>query len=109
MKTIRLYLSSICILSISLFLFSCGKQLHEPVADEITAPPAGSGTGCKAEVLGVAVDMPGGSREWRTLMQKWFGTDGKVAYLKANLGTDLKTYINYAVMIEWGEEDPGDI
>lgn len=103
MKTIRLYLSSICILSISLFLFSCQKQLNEPVADELVAPAAGSSHGCKAEVLGVVVDMPDGSRHWRTLMQKWFGTDGKLAYLKANLGTDFKTYTNFMVMIEWGE------
>lgn len=108
MKTIKLYLSSICILSGSLFLFSCQKQFSEPAADkaatgELVAPAAGSNQGCKAEVLGVAVDMPDGTRHWRTLMQKWFGPDGKLAYLKANLGTDFKTYTNFLVMIEWGE------
>jgi len=103
MKTIRPYLNSICILAIALFLFSCQKQLHEPQADELVAPAAGSDHGCKAEVLGVVVDMPDGTRHWRTLMQKWFGTDGKVSYLKANLGTDFKMYTNFMVMIEWGE------
>ena len=107
MKTIRLYLSSICIASISLFLFSCQKQVQEPVADEATTTEAtaaaGSSHGCKAEVLGVMVDMPDGSRHWRTLMQKWFDNTGKLSYLKANLGTDFKTYTNFAVMIEWGE------
>ena len=103
MKTIRHSLSAICILSLSIFLFSCSKQLHEPVADEVVAPAAGADHGCKAEVLGVMVDMPDGSRHWRTLMQKWFGGDGRLAYLKANLGTDFKTYQNFLVMIEWGE------
>lgn len=103
MKTIQHYLCGICILSISLFLFSCQKHLQGPVADEIVAPAAGASHGCKAEVLGVVVDMPDGSRHWRTLMQKWFGGDGKLAYLKANLGTDFKTYTNFMVMIEWGE------
>lgn len=36
-------------------------------------------------------------------MQKWFGPDGKLVNLKANLGTDFKTYSNFLVTIEWGE------
>jgi hypothetical protein len=108
MKTIRLPFRGIGILLISLFLFSCQKQLQEPeaasvAAEEMAAAAAGEDVGCKAEVLGVVVDMPDGSRHWRTLMQKWFGGDGKLAYLKANLGTDFKTYQNFLVMIEWGE------
>jgi hypothetical protein len=102
MKTIRLHFGSICILLISLLLFSCQKQLEEPLTDEAVVP-AGSDHGCKAEVLGVVVDMPDGSRHWSTLMQKWFDNTGKLTNLKANLGTDFKTYKDFQVMIEWGE------
>lgn len=80
-------------LALCVFLFSsCKKQVDQPhIAEKETASFA-AGTSCKPVVIG-----RGGGGTWSTEMQKWYGSDGRVAYLKANLLGAIEP------MLPWGE------
>jgi len=90
---------------LALILSSCQKRLTDDVttSEEVKAASYTSTHGCKPMVFGVVVKQPDGVSYWRTLMQKWYGSDGKVAYLKANIGTDRSNYEIFEVKLDWGE------
>jgi hypothetical protein len=98
----------ISLLAVPLLMTSCKKQLQEPrlaeavTNDAIGSPAAAATVACKPTVFAVSIEFPNGHKIWKTIMQKWYGNDGKLAYLKAHLGTDYDTY-NSQISIDWGE------
>lgn len=110
-KLPRFFSSTALLLLISLFLISCKKDLSTPDAQQesIAAGSAASmqaavsATGCTPDALGVFVRRPDGVTRWQTLMQKWYGSDGRISNLKAYLGWDFDDYSNFFYSLEWGE------
>ena len=87
MKSLHHLINGGLILSATLFLFSCTKQMEEPQED-VAATVSSASTDCKPGVLGVLSTFPNNvGSQWRTVMQKWFDGNGKLSNIKANIGT----------------------
>ena len=85
-----------------LFLFSCTKQIADkPVVQEI-AGVANGGSMSKHVVMAVFTGSSG-FETWKTVMQKWFDNNGRLAYLKAGLHFDEAGFSNLPLHLEWGE------
>lgn len=89
------------IISASLFLFSCKKQIEEPQAREVAAT-AQAINNCKPTIHAMLVQRYS-TQTWHTLMQRWYGNDGKIAYLKAHLNWVPELYETFVVNLEWGQ------
>lgn len=75
----------------------------EPDPPEINSSINSAGLECKPTVLGAFVEWPDGFKYWRTMMQRWYGPDGKVQFLKAFLGPFTGESAQYRVNLEYGE------
>ena len=86
MKTFARFtkLTPIVLLS-ALFFNSCTKQVAEEVTTEKSTSIFTNTSGCKPVVFGVFSEQHAGGSGWETSMQKWYGNNGKVAYIKATL------------------------
>ncbi len=92
------------IIFLSLILSSCKKQLSESEGQEQIYSAPIINHGCRATVLGLYVEWHNGIRDWQTLMQRWYGPDGKLAYLKAYLGPFPDVSHNeYELDLEYGQ------
>ena len=78
------------ILSVTLSLWSCKKQIAEPqpAEKEIAATVQSASTDCDPSILGVNIAYSNGDTYWKTLMQKWYDENGKLSYIKANISND---------------------
>jgi hypothetical protein len=91
---------------LSLSLNSCKKQVtDDPITEKSIAPAAiTAAAACKPVILGVMIEYPNnGPAYWRTLMQKWYGADGKLAYLKADFYWSNEDYINLYSEVRWAK------
>jgi hypothetical protein len=91
------------IVSASLLLLACKKQVAEPgEQSKEVAASVESKDNCRATVLGRSTVH--GTPVWHTLMQRWYNGDGKVAFLKAKIGwpTGLPND-NFHINLDWGQ------
>ena len=104
MKRLRVFVRHV-VLTIVLFILmsSCKKEIQTQPSNELTNVAATDNNSCKAVMLGI-VGQYNGSAEpsWATTMQKWYGTDGKVSYIKANLRFDDPVNMLEPI-VGWGE------
>lgn len=95
---------SICgiIISASFLLFACKKMVAEPAAVKEVAASMEVNDNCRATILGRTAVQ--GQPSWQTLMQRWYNTDGKVAFLKAKIGwpTSLPAE-QFHIDLDWGQ------
>jgi len=101
MKKFNSLLFGSMVLSASLVLFSCKKQIAEPLADQlVSSAQANNATQCRPVVFGAY------SGQWNTLAQEWY-ENGKVKYLKAKHGSWTGTIIDpiheFMFDLNWGE------
>jgi hypothetical protein len=89
------------IVSASLFLFACNKKVEEPQQNEVAATTQ-TANNCKATVHAMLVQRYS-TKTWHTLMQRWYGNDGKIAYLKAYLNWVPELYETFIVNLDWGQ------
>lgn len=91
------------IISASLLLFACKKQVAEPEqeAKEVAASVEANDN-CRATVLGRSTVQ--GPPVWHTMMQRWYNSEGKVAFLKAKIGwpTGLAND-QFHINLDWGQ------
>ena len=87
------------LLSASVLLFACKKQVAEPQQAKEVAAGVETNNDCRATVLGMQSNTA-----WNTLMQRWYNSDGKVAFLKAKIGWNSYITSNYFLIdLAWGE------
>lgn len=107
MRPINRTLSSALILFAAVALTtSCKKQLEpmaEPGQNSATLTSTPMGGSCNPVVFGATVGYPGVPNKWVTLMQKWYGDNGKPAFLKAHFYTEYNDFATLEHSIEWGE------
>lgn len=103
MKNFTFLHRTVVLLLSATFLFSCKKEINEPKIDEVIAAFPDPGHDCDATVFAVLTERPDGVKTWHNLMQRWYGSDDKVQYLKAMLSNDFNTYSDFHVRVEWGE------
>lgn len=94
--------ASILLGSVVLFA-GCKKETSPILPPEQAASMVSVPSTCKPVVLGATVQYPGGQVRWETLMQKWYGGSGKLAYLKANFFSDMNNLTHLEHSIPWGE------
>ena len=108
MKKFNSFLAGSFMLSASLFLFSCKKQVSHPLTDDVAASlslEANNENMCRAVLFGVYAERNNGENEWTTFAQKWYA-GGRLLNLKAQTGgpgysslSGIETPQN----LEWGE------
>ena len=104
MKTFKHTLVCVLIfLGLFVLFSSCKKEATPTASSEQAASIATVSNSCKPVVLGATVQYPGGPVRWVTLMQKWYGTNGRLAFLKANFFTDMNDLGFLEHSIQWGQ------
>ena len=87
----------------TLLLISCKKEIQinqQEVAPSTTSTQASA---CRPVVFGAVVGYPGVSNQWFTLMQKWYGGNGRPDFLKAHFYTEMDGFSMLEHSIEWGQ------
>ena len=88
----------------SFVLFSsCKKEVAPMAAPEQAYSALEVNNSCKPVLLGATVQYPGTPARWATMMQKWYGSNGKLAFLKANFFTDWNDLGFLEHTVPWGE------
>src|SRR5215831_4162014 len=105
MKNLHRLLSFGILLSASVIISSCKKEISQP---SVIPMQSNSTSDCKPVLLGVYSSYPGNpaAGEWTTLAQKWY-ENGKVKYLKAKHASSatpvLDPILDYIFDLQWGE------
>ncbi|HKP33076.1 MAG TPA: hypothetical protein VJT83_10120 [Chitinophagaceae bacterium] len=85
------------------FLFSCKKQINKPGTNELPAVSIPSNINCKASNFAVMVEFPNQFQQWHNLMQRWYGTDGKISHIKAMMSPHFNEFAEFTHKLEYGE------
>ena len=85
------------------FLFSCKKQITTPASNEVAAVSSASDINCKATNFAVMVEFPNQVQQWHNLMQRWYGSDGRISYIKAMMSPHFNEFAEYTNKLEFGE------
>ena len=106
MKKFNYFLTCSLVLC-SILLFSCKKQIAEPVANDEVASVFPIVTSCKPVFFGVHETVGGGGSRWTTGAQKWY-ENGKVKYFKGQFSGASPAFGGYIAVepqfnVEWGE------
>jgi hypothetical protein len=99
----RLLGCSFVLLGAMLLFNSCKKKVVEELPQESIASTGMAGNNCKPVVLGVYSKYSDGQNYWNTIMQKWYGSDGKLEYLNANFYRDPHQYSYLHLSIVWAK------
>ena len=84
---------------------SCKKEIGpnaNPTEPTVTSTSVMDEGSCKPVVFGATIGYPGVPNKWVTFMQKWYGQNGKPAFLKANFFTEANDFSMLEHSIEWG-------
>src|SRR5690348_14329377 len=78
-----------------------GTGINNTSTNEVSVSNAAS---CQPIVFGATVTYPGSGlpKRWVTLMQKWYGQNGKPTFLKARFYTEMNDFSMLEHAIEWG-------
>lgn len=84
---------------------SCKKEIGpnaNPAEPSVKGSSMMGASSCKPVVFGATIGYPGVPNKWVTLMQKWYGQNGKPAFLKAHFFTEMNDFSMLEHSIEWG-------
>jgi hypothetical protein len=99
--------TSCALILLSAIVFaSCKKEIGpnvNPTGALNSETSITNGSSCKPVVFGASIGYPGVPNKWVTLMQKWYGQNGKPAFLKAHFFTEMNDFSMLEHSIEWGE------
>jgi len=100
----RLY--ALAILTTFMLITGCKKEIQKiPGNDDATRSQVSTNVvSCSPVVFGATIGYPGSGlpNRWVTLMQKWYGENGRLSFLKAHFYTEMNDFPMLEHAVEWG-------
>ena len=100
----RSTLTTIMLLAV---IVGCKKEIQPIAWDDVVSTSHSASTSvvtCAPVVFGATIAYPGTGlpNKWVTLMQKWYGENGRASFLKCHFYTEMNDFSMLEHAIEWG-------